>query len=238
MLFNHDFVNRQWMQIVLTKLFLRALAITLFLCSFTIMPAVGQGYTYSDAWVSDSMVPEGTIYEAGAYRAGPLIYGCGITELNYSSGGHYAEVNTMLQSPSGASTNGSNNGQTSARVDVALLWHPSEAGEYVVNSTHASYCPMINEYSNSSTGPWIVVIGGSKNTTRRVAPRTFTTIVPCDILCRLDGYIGPYPEGPFNCAYLYIPSANGHCLRGSVVLYGNEPCEPCANYFAPIILYF
>lgn len=187
---------------------------------------------YTDSWESDSMVPTGAIYEQGDVRAGPYIFGCGVTEGYYDASGHYEAVSTTLYSPRGRAALGSADSQYTgvgyARADVSLIWEPEDFGDYVAISDHMEYCPYRGD-SSFTSGPIFILVGGSNNSMRQIAPGSFAfrAISPCDVTCRLDGYLAR--TSAFRCANVFIPYVNGVCLSGSIVAFQNEPCGPCGE---------
>lgn len=196
----------------------------------TALSTFGQSYAYSDAWISDSMVPDGTIYEEGDVRAGPYIYGCGVTSMNYTSFGHQARTSTTITSPQNRTQSASAYGQTYARVDVALLWDPFDLGGYGINSTHWGTCSSTGGSSFPGSTYIGLTIGASRNAMRQVSPGSygFAAIQPCSVRCYVGGYISR--TNAFTYANLYVPFGPAGCLRGSIVTLADFP-STCQDFY-------
>jgi hypothetical protein len=203
---------------------------------FTAVPVNATIYAYSDAWISDAGVPEGTTYEPGDERAGPYIYGAGVTYINYSSYGHQAVARTALISPDSRRQDASAFGPgTYARAEAKLLWNPYEAGDFSVGTTHIEFCPYnMNGYTPVMTGIPIF-IGTSANAMRRVSPGSgaFATIEPCSVICHLSGLVSRDLSFPY--ATVFVPFTQFRCLRGSFVIYHDVP-SACADYYTSFSL--
>ncbi len=209
------------------------LLVLIFILFLTAPPAIA-GYSWTTSWVSDSAVPstprDGNdyfYYEEEEVRAGPLYYAAGITEQDYNSYGHNAGVNTFITSPNGRSASMGAYGMTYARAETYLLWDPNETGEMRSNSDHYGYCPHYGGSSfPPSTGPIMFPIHGSVNVMHVISPggNAYRPIVPCDVRCKVHGYIRPNYAGQY--VWLLVPEGPLGCLRGSIVR-RNARLTPC-----------
>lgn len=118
---------RQRQRIVRTYFYLVAMTIVY----LAICPSTALGQTnYSDIWGN-----------------GDYIYGCGLTEDYYNSNNHTFGVSTILQSPNGRdASNGAGYSSPYARADVYLTFEESDLGDYLIDSQHDYFCPMVSEY--------------------------------------------------------------------------------------------
>lgn len=215
------------------RLFVALIFVSFFAVSSGTVRAVS---CYSDSWVDDSGVADGVIYEEGDARSGPFVVGCGVTQMYYNSRWsefHEAEVDTTITSPNGRSITvtgegegGASNGTFSARAEAPLLWDWNDLGDYTVTSHHYSECPVA-DFGYTYYG---ITIGASKIVMRQVSPGSyaFRTIEPCNVRCRLDGYIARTSAFPY--ANLYVPFSGNRCFIGSVVAFSDFPSS-CQDYY-------
>lgn len=174
------------------------------LCSVITVSA--QRVDYSDTWVVDT-------------STSTTLWGCGITDENYTNYGHEYTVTTTLTSPSGTTVTGSgSNGTCSnynfqcARADVwmSLLDENGdiEEGDFTIESLHDGYCP---NYSMQ-----LGQVG---------------TIIVSRAAIAVTNYILTDFEAGQCVYYLYCPNGNASATcPGSNPVYVNAAQNPCRNY--------
>jgi len=127
-----------------------AFCFRLLTCFFVVGLAASSAFgqsQWSDTWLVGSS-------DANYYESEPLpntipgayFKGCGVTEDNYNSYGHDYWVDSTLTSPFGRTSYGTGGGPAYARTDVSLPLNSDEEGDFVLESVHHTYCPIIGAW--------------------------------------------------------------------------------------------
>jgi hypothetical protein len=117
----------------------------LVLCCLATTSAFGQSaYNYTDSWADT----EQAIAEGGQEFGEVLVVGCGVLEVDESSGGHQANMEVKLTSPQGYTTfqSGVWTGETSSMTLVvslnAVTGPITDLGTYLTETSIQMICPF------------------------------------------------------------------------------------------------